>query len=138
MIKANIKKEFSCSKELLWNIVTNNLDFSWRSDLSHIEIVDETHFIEYAKNQYPISFTITKKEPIHLYQFDIENSNMVGSWTGIFQELEPGKILLDFTEELEVKNPIMKLFAKQYLKRQQKKYMEDLEKKVIQENQESL
>lgn len=130
MVKANIKKEFSCDKETLWKVVTDNYDFSWRSDLSKIEVTDDSHFVEYAKNNYPTYFTITKKEPIQIYQFQIQNSNMKGIWTGLFQELENGNILLDFTEELEVKNSIMRLFAKAYLRKQQNQYMKDLEEKL--------
>ena len=116
MIKSNIKKEFNCDIEKLWNIITDNTNYIWRSDLSKIEIVDDTHFIEYAKNNYPTYFTITSKVNLKEYKFDIENSNIKGKWIGIFKKLDNGDILLDFTEEIETNNFIMKLFAKPYLK----------------------
>ncbi len=47
MIKSNIKKEFNCAIEKLWNIVTDNNKYAWRSDLSKIEITDDKDFIEY-------------------------------------------------------------------------------------------
>lgn len=130
MIKSNIKKEFKCDIEKLWNIITDNTNYIWRSDLSKIEIVDDTHFIEYAKNNYPTYFTITSKVNLKEYKFDIENSNIKGKWIGIFKKLDNGDILLDFTEEIETNNFIMKLFAKPYLKSQQKRYMNDLEKEL--------
>ena len=37
---------------------------------------------------------------------------------------------MTFIEEIEVNNFIMKIFAKSYLKRQQKRYMSDLEIKL--------
>ena len=43
MIKSNIKEEFNCAIEKLWNIITNNTKYDWRSDLSKIEITDDTH-----------------------------------------------------------------------------------------------
>ncbi len=95
-----------------------------------IEIVDDTHFIEYAKNNYPTYFTITSKVNLKEYKFDIENSNIKGKWIGIFKKFDNGDILLDFTEEIETNNFIMKLFAKPYLKSQQKRYMNDLEKRI--------
>lgn len=64
------------------------------------------------------------------YKFDIENSNIKGKWIGIFKKLDNGNILLDFTEEIETNNFIMKILAKQYLKSQQKRYMNDLEKEL--------
>lgn len=130
MIKSNIKKEFNCDIEKLWNIITDNTNYIWRSDLSKIEIVDDTHFIEYAKNNYPTYFTITSKVNLKEYEFDIENSNIKGKWIGIFKKLDNGNILLDFTEEIETNNFIMKLFAKPYLKSQQKRYMNDLENEL--------
>ena len=130
MIKSNIKKQFSCDKNKLWDIITDNSNYKWRTDLLKIEIKDETHFIEYTTNNFPTYFTITAKEKIKEYKFDLENTNLKGKWIGIFKELPNGNIELDFTEEIEVKNFIMKLLAKPYLKSQQKKYMKDLEKEL--------
>lgn len=130
MIKSNIKKEFSCDIKKLWNIITNNTNYAWRSDLSKIEVVDDKHFVEYTKNNYPTYFTITMKKEFEEYKFDIENTNMKGKWIGIFKKLDNGNVLLDFTEEVETNNFIMRLLAKIYLKRQQKRYMRDLEKEL--------
>ncbi len=130
MIKSNIKKEFNCGIEKLWNIITDNNKYAWRSDLSKIEITDDKHFIEYAKNNYPTYFTITSKEYLKEYKFDIENSNIKGKWIGLFKELPNGNVELDFTEEIETNNFIMKLLAKPYLKSMQKRYMRDLEKEI--------
>lgn len=130
MIRSNIKKQFSCDKNKLWDIITDNSNYKWRTDLLKIEITDETHFIEYTTNKFPTYFTITAKEKLKEYKFDLENTNLKGKWIGIFKELPNGNIELDFTEEIEVKNFIMKLLAKPYLKSQQKKYMKDLEKEL--------
>ena len=128
MIQSNIKKQFSCERNKLWDIITDNSNYVWRSDLSKIEIIDDTHFVEYTKNNFPTYFTITSKEKLKEYKFDLENTNLKGKWIGIFKELPNGNIELDFTEEIEVNNFIMKIFAKSYLKSQQKRYMRDLER----------
>lgn len=130
MIKSNIKKQFSCDKNKLWDIITDNSNYKWRTDLSKIEIIDENHFIEYTKNNFPTYFTITAKEKLKEYKFDLENANLKGRWIGTFKELQNGQIELDFTEEIEVNSLIMKLLAKPYLKSQQKRYMRDLEKEL--------
>jgi len=130
MITSNIKKELNCSIEKLWDIITDNTQYAWRSDLSKIEITDDKHFIEYAKNNYPTYFTITSKKYLKEYKFNIENTNMRGKWIGIFKKLENGNVLLDFTEEIEPHHFIMKLLAKPYLKRQQKRYIKDLENEL--------
>ena len=128
MIQSNIKKQFSCERNKLWDIITDNSNYVWRSDLSKIEIIDNIHFVEYTKNNFPTYFTITSKEKLKEYKFDLENTNLKGKWIGIFKELPNGNIELDFTEEIEVNNFIMKIFAKSYLKSQQKRYMRDLER----------
>lgn len=130
MVKSNIQKVFHCSIEKLWNIITNNTNYTWRSDLLKIEITDDTHFIEYDKNNYPTYFTITSKVNLKEYKFDIENSNIRGKWVGTFKQLDNNNVLLDFTEEIDTNNIIMKLFAKPYLKSAQKRYMKDLEKEL--------
>ena len=122
------EKQFSCDRNKLWDIITDNSNYKWRSDLSKIEIIDDTHFVEYTKNNFPTYFTITSKEKLKEYKFDLENTNLKGKWIGIFKELPNGNIELDFTEEIEVNNFIMKIFAKSYLKSQQKRYMRDLER----------
>ena len=130
MIKSNIKKQFSCDKNKLWNIIIDNSNYKWRTDLSKIEIIDETHFVEYTINNFPTYFTITTKEKLKEYKFDLENANLKGKWIGIFKELTNGNIELDFTEEIEVNSLIMKLLAKSYLKSQQKRYMKNLEREL--------
>lgn len=128
MIKANIKKQFNYSVEKLWDIITDNTKFAWRSDIAKIEIIDNSHFVEYTKNNYPTYFTITFKEEFQEYHFDLENTNIKGRWIGIFKKLPNGWTELNLSEEVEVKKAIMKLLAKPYLKSQQKRYLKDLEK----------
>ena len=130
MIRSNIKKEFNCDKNKLWNIITDNANFAWRSDLSKIEIIDNTHFVEYTKKNFPTYFTIISKEKLKVYKFELKNENLKGKWTGIVKELPNGNIELDFTEEIEVNSFIMKMLAKFYLKSQQKRYMRDLEREL--------
>ena len=100
MIKLNIKKQFSCDKNKLWNIITDNSNYKQRTDLSKIEIIDETHFVEYNTRNFPTYFTITAKEKLKEYKFDLENANLKGKWIGVFKELPNGNIELDFTEEI--------------------------------------
>lgn len=128
LVRQTIKETFICDKEKLWNIIMNNENYAWRSDLSKIEIVDETHFIEYTKNNYPTYFTITSKIPYSEYSFKMENSNMKGIWVGLFKVLAGGSIEIEFTEEIATEVFFVKLLLKSYLNKQQKRYIEDLKK----------
>lgn len=52
MAVSNIKAVFPCNIQEVWDIVTSLENYQWRSDLSRIEIVDKTQFIEYTKDGY--------------------------------------------------------------------------------------
>uniref|UniRef100_UPI0040569608 SRPBCC family protein n=1 Tax=Agathobacter sp. TaxID=2021311 RepID=UPI0040569608 len=95
--------------------------------MSRIEVVSENQFIEYTRDGYATTFTITNTVPLERWEFDMENSNMVGHWIGIFKG-KGGKTEIDFTEDVTAKKLIMKPFVKGYLKKQQEQYVSDLRK----------
>lgn len=114
--------------ETVWNIVTDNTAYAWRSDVVRIEVSDDgNNFTEFTKGGFETQFTITLKNPYERYEFDMKNKNMNGHWTGIFSRDGSGT-KIEFTEEVEVSNPIMNLFVKSYLKKQQETYVMDLKK----------
>lgn len=127
MANINIKALFPYDIQKVWNIVTSLENTNWRSDLDKVEITGEKQFVEYAKGGYATSFTITAEEKLKRWEFDMENENMTGHWTGIFSQ-KNGQTEIDFTEDVTVKKPIMKLFIKSYLKKQQQTYIKDLRK----------
>lgn len=129
MKRRTVATDIPCDIKTVWDIVTDNRNYIWRSDLSKIEIIDETHFDEYTKDGFVTHFSITEKEQYKIYRFDMENQNMSGHWAGLFERCENGT-QLTFTEEVQVKNPIMNLFVSGYLKKQQNTYIADLKRAV--------
>ena len=127
MAVSNIKANFQCDIQKVWDVITSLQNYSWRSDLSKVEIVGENQFIEYTKNGYSTTFTVTCIEPCKRWEFDMENSNMKGHWTGVFKTKD-GCAEIDFTEEVTDKKIIMKPFVKIYLRKQQERYVADLRK----------
>lgn len=127
MAIANIKAVFQNNIQDVWNVVTSLEKYQWRSDLSKIEIIDENQFIEYTNEGYATTFTVTVSEPFKRWEFDMENSNMKGHWSGIFTETN-GQTEIDFTENVVAKKLIMKPFVKAFLKKQQETYISDLRK----------
>ena len=127
MAISNIKVSLPCDIQKVWEAVTSLEDYAWRSDLGKIEIVNENQFIEYTKDGYATTFTITVKEPCNRYEFDMENGNMQGHWTGIFTK-KGNSTELDFTEDVTAKKLLMKPFVKGDLKKQQQLYVSDLKK----------
>ena len=129
MAVSTIKASFQSDAKTIWDIVTSLENYRWRSDLSRIDVVDEKQFIEYTKDGFATTFTITACEPCQRWEFDMENSNMQGHWTGLFIERD-GQTEIDFTEEVTAKKLYMKPFVKSFLKKQQEQYVADLRREL--------
>ena len=129
MAVSNIKAVFPCSVQKVWDIVTSLDDYAWRSDISKIEILNDKQFVEYTKEGYATTFTITAMEPLTCWEFDMENENMKGHWTGVFAA-KGDTTEVDFTENVVAKKVLMKPFVKGYLKKQQALYIGDLKRRV--------
>ncbi len=127
MAVSNIKAIVNSNIQKVWDTVTSLENYQWRSDLSKVEVLSEKQFIEYTKDGFATKFTITACEPYKRWEFDIENSNMSGHWTGIFTEKD-NVTEIDFTEDVTAKKIIMKPFVKSFLKKQQSLYVSDLKK----------
>ncbi|MCH5253237.1 MAG: SRPBCC family protein [Lachnospiraceae bacterium] len=127
MAVSKIKTIFQCDVQKVWEIVTSLENYTWRSDLSKIEILNENQFIEHTKEGYATTFTVTKKMPYECWEFDMENDNMKGQWTGVFAQVGD-KTEIDFMEDVIAKKVFMKPFVKGFLKKQQALYIEDLRK----------
>ena len=127
MAVETVKAEFSCDVQKVWDVVTDLTDWSWRSDLARIEVLSDTKFVEYTKEGYATTFTVTKTEPCRRWEFDMENGNMRGHWTGLFSQKD-GKAVIQFTEDVTAKKALMKPFVGMYLKKQQAQYVTDLRK----------
>lgn len=126
MAVSTIKAEFQYEVEKVWKMVTSLNNYSWRSDLDKIVVtVPEKEFEEHTKDGYVTKFKITAFDKYKRYEFDMENGNMQGYWTGIFAYSD-GVTVIEFTENVTAKKLIMKPFIGSYLKKQQTKYIKDL------------
>lgn len=127
MAVSNIKAIFPGDIRKVWEVVTNVKNYTWRSDLSKTEILNEKQFVEYTKEGYATTFTVTVAEPYKRWEFDMENGNMKGHWIGVFTQRE-GETEIDCTEDVIAKKFFMKPFVKPYLKKQQAQFISDLQK----------
>lgn len=127
MAKSSIKATFAKDIETVWEVVTSLQNYSWRSDLGEIKVLNEDQFVEYTKEGYATAFLVTAREPLNRWEFDMENDNMKGHWTGVFTA-QGGQTKIEFTEDVTAKKLWMKPFVKAYLKKQQARYAADLER----------
>ena len=128
MAVSNIKALIPGELQKVWDLVLDIENYgAWRSDLSKTEVISDKQFIEYTKDGYPTTFTVTLVEPYKRWEFDMENSNMKGHWTGVFT-VRGDETEIDFTEQVEAKKLLMKPFVKSYLKKQQIQFVADIMK----------
>ena len=118
---------FQCELTKVWETVTSLEEYVWRSDISRIEVLSENQFVEYTKEGYATTFTITAAQPCQRWEFDMENDNIKGHWRGVFIP-KGDRTEIRFTEEAAAKKLLMRPFVKAYLKKQQAQYILDLKR----------
>ena len=120
MKKVSFTKVLDCDIATVFNVVCDLKNFSWRSDIVNITILEDgKSFVEHTKDGYETLFTITKKIDLKHYEFNISNSNLTGHWTGLFCVVNK-KTKIEFIEEVTPKKAIMNLFVTGYLKKNKK------------------
>ena len=127
MTTTTIKATFQCDIQKVWNTVTSLDHYAWRSDISKIEILNDSQFVEFAKNGYKTRFTTTEFKLYERWEFDIENDNIKGHWVSLFSQ-NGSETTIDFTEHIAAKKIWMRPFIKGYLRKQQATYVADLAK----------
>ena len=126
MATSYTKANIPCELHQVWDLVLDIENYAaWRSDLSKTEVISDKQFVEYTKDGYSTTFTVTLVEPYRRWEFDMENSNMKGHWIGIFTA-KGDETEIDFTECVEAKKLLMKPFVKSYLKKQQIQFVADI------------
>ena len=75
MAVSNINTIINNDIQKVWNIVLAVDKYNlWRSDLSKTEIINDKQFIEYTKNGYATTFTVTVVEPYKRWEFYYSNA----------------------------------------------------------------
>ncbi len=125
MISSTITAYIPCDSRRVWDALTDAEAYPrWRSGVSRTELTPKG-FIEYAPNGFATRFTVTQRREGALWGFDIENDNLTGSWLGELSSAVNGT-LVTFTELVRLKNPILLPLVKPYLRRRQRRFVEEL------------
>ena len=125
MISSTITAYIPCDSRRVWDALTDAEAYPrWRSGVSRTELTPKG-FIEYAPNGFATRFTVTQRREGALWGFDIENDNLTGSWLGELSSAGNGT-LATFTELVRLKNPILLPLVKPYLRRRQRRFVEEL------------
>jgi len=127
---------FTTDVVTVWNIVTNNHDYTWRSDIKIVEVLEGGNsFVEITPNGIKTKFNITNRTLYELYEFNMDNNMLEGNWVGKFTSTENGGTKITFTENIFVKNSVIRLISVLFMniKKIQNTYIIDLKKKLGEE-----
>lgn len=127
MKRVEMKIDFKSSVEDVFKIVSNIDDCSWRSDLSKVKKVDAHTYIEYNRKNHATKIKITDCRKNIQFEYDIQNYNYVGHWSGQFAPLKDGgcRMYLSFYFE-----PCSILGKFVNVDKFEERYIEDLKKKL--------
>lgn len=104
---------YKASPQTVYDVVINNRDFSYRSDLKDLKIIDDNAgfqtWKEISKSGQEITFRATRKEPYLRYEFEIvEAKGFKGYWIGEFNKTEVDGTEFISTEHIVIENPMMR------------------------------
>jgi len=133
MTISNRKATIRCDIHKVWETVSGAADYHlWQRDVGKTEVIDEKQFIEYTKDGYPTTCIVTVEEMYRCWELDVENSHIKGHWTFVFAS-KGSETEIDFTACATAKGLFMRptgksVFEKEYLKKEQEQFLEDLKK----------
>jgi len=109
----------------IYKVITDTVNYHWRSDLSEIKVIDANHFIEYSKKNVPTFFEVIKKIKNKYYEVSINNNEIEGTAIITLRPVDDGTELI-IKEELEILDNKKRILGKIYLKKRQNKYIANL------------
>lgn len=126
MAVVSVRFNLPFSVETMWNVLTSLENYSWRSDLDRIEIINEKQFIQYINGGDAITCTVVREIKYRHWEFEMENEDMKGRWMCMLFSWGENKTEISLTEEIVVKKFYLMPFVHSYLKRRQIAYVKDL------------
>lgn len=128
---------FKASPQAVYEAVTDNVNYHYRTDLKEIIILESDGNIELwdeiDKRGNRIRFRTTLKQPYTRYEFDIVEGNaFTGHWIGEMEETKTGGTLFTATEIIRIRNPFIRLMSYLFMDigKFMESYQDDLRKRL--------
>ncbi len=103
---------YNASVETVYNTVTNNKDWKYRTSIEDLRIVEtngEFEIWEEISQGNTIRFKTKEKKPFVFYSFEMNSNFFQGEWFAKFEPIENGKTLFTATEIITYKNPLIRV-----------------------------
>jgi len=126
---------YDTSIETVYNIVTNNRDWEYRTSLDDLKIIETNGDVEKwdeISGGITIRFKTKEKRPFTFYSFEMDCKFFQGEWFAEFETVENGKTRLTATESIEYKNPFIRVigYAFMNLDKYMETYQNELRNKI--------
>lgn len=127
--------DFKSNVSDIFEIMTDNTKYKWRTNVDKVSIMNENIFTEYAKNGAETKFYVTEFKTDVVYKMNIESNMFTGKFIADFESLENGGARVKFTEEIYPRNIFAYFFAKisKVLETLQNQYIKDLKEALKEE-----
>lgn len=127
MKRVEMTVDFKSDVATVFNTVSNLGDCSWRSDLQRVEQVDVNKFIEYNRKEKATKIRVTDNRKNIQFDYDVQNSNYQGHWSGQFAPLDDGGCRMFLTFDFEINSMLGNFFR---VDKFEERYIEDLKKEL--------
>jgi len=130
---------YNAPPEKVYDIVTDNDNWSYRTELQSLEITerkgDKEVWIEKTKDGAETTFRTLDKKPYSFYSFNMENKMFTGYWTADFIEKDNGKTHFIAKEHIQIKNPFIKAVSYVFfdIRKLMEQYQENVRKRIEKE-----
>jgi hypothetical protein len=104
----------NASVEAVYNTVTNNRDWKYRTSLDDLKIIETNSDFEIwdeISGGISIRFKTKEKRPFTYYSFEMDSKFFRGEWFAEFETVENGKTFFTATETIEYKNPFTRVIG---------------------------
>ncbi|MDE6625565.1 MAG: polyketide cyclase [Lachnospiraceae bacterium] len=130
MAVSNLRVMFPFPVETMWDLITSREDYSWRSNLNRIEILNENQFVEYTKEGDVTTVTVREEMKYRKWELDMENKDINGRWTCMLYSWGDSTEIC-ITEEINPKKLYLMPFVPAYLEERRVTYMKDLTRVLV-------
>ncbi|MDR2916146.1 MAG: SRPBCC family protein [Tannerella sp.] len=126
---------YNASAEKVYNTVTNNRDWKYRTSLNDLKIIETNGDIETwdeTSEGNTIRFRTKEKRPYSFYSFEMESRFFKGHWFAEFEAIDNENTLFTATESIEYENPFIRVLAHVFmdLDKYMETYQEELRNKL--------
>ncbi|TCP97775.1 hypothetical protein EDC44_101159 [Cricetibacter osteomyelitidis] len=105
------KTVYQANIETVYNTITNNQDWAYRTSLDNLEILSQNGGDEVWRettNNVQILFKTKEKRPFEFYAFEMSHRYFQGEWSATLTQLGTEQTVFEATESIRFNNPFMR------------------------------